>query len=214
MARQAILPDGLKTKSQLMGSLPSAVDLVGTPGKVVLSLEGGTHKDFAIAEQYLQSQMMAWQIVHSEEVTTYYEAVIRGLEQCQSTLVAIIPAWIEVTDKQWVQRMIWPMGRDRTALLCGTWVEQGPAKDLAPHLVTPRTWPGGGFFVGRRNEVYENLRLCMEGEMHDALAKAASMNGWRLWAHPGVRFNKHDHEPHERKTIGQEAGATPAGSNS
>lgn len=206
MAVRGIEPKGQQTKSVIKGSLVSAVDLVGTPGKVVLSLEGGRRMDFEAAEAYLQSQALAWQILHAEEVTSYYEALMRGIEKCQSQLVAVIPAWVEVTDKQWVQRMIYSIGRDPTCLLTGTWQEPGPARDLAPHIVKPRTWPGGDFFVGRRDKLHENLRLCIqEGDFRDQLAKAAAANGWRIWAHPGVRFKSHEHETHERKKAGTKA---------
>lgn len=208
IATRKILVDGSKSTTTIQGSLPSIVDLVGTPGKVVLSLEGGKHRDFEAAESYLQSQLLSWQIVHADEVTSYYDAMMRGLEKCQSQLVAIVPAWIEVVDKQWVQRMIWPIGRDPTCLLTGTWQEQGPAKDLAPHIVNPRVWPGGDFFVARRDKLFENLRLCNQPgvDFKTQLAQAAAANGWRIWSHPGVRFHNHAHEPHEgRKDVGAKA---------
>ena len=73
----------------MKGSLVTAVNLVGTPGKVVLSLEGGNRQSFEPAEAYLQSQALEWQIVHCDEVTSYKEALMRGLEKCQSPLVAV-----------------------------------------------------------------------------------------------------------------------------
>lgn len=203
IASRGLSVKGRATRTVIKGSLPSMVDLIGTPGKVVLSLEGGVHRDFEAAEAYLHSQMLAWQIVHAEEVTSYYEAMMRGLQKCQSQLVAIVPAWIEVVDPQWVQRMIWPIGRDPTALLCGTFAEQGGAKDLAPCILKQRSWPGGDFFVARREKLIQNLLLCNQPDSpwQEQLANAASANGWRIWAHPGIRFNVHPHEPHERKVV-------------
>lgn len=194
----------------IRGSLPSTVDLIGTPGKIVLSLEGGTHQDFEAAEAYLQSQVMAYQICFTEDTTSYYEALMRGLAMCRSSMVAIVPPWIEVKDKQWVQRMIWPLGKDSTALLCGTFSEQGVARTLAPVIMKPRTWPGGDFFVARREKLLENLRLCnqTDTDFTQQLATASASNGWRLWAHPGVRFENHKHELHERKTPRKETGST------
>lgn len=208
IAHRGLDVNGHRTSTVITGSLPAIVDKVGTPGKVVLSIEGGTRQEFESAEAYLQSQALAWQIMHAEEITSYYEAMMRGLEQCQSQLVAVVPAWIEVTDPQWVQRMIWAMGRDPTCLLCGTGPEQGPAKDLAPFILKHRTWPGGDFFVGRRDKVYQNLALCNQPDKswHEQMATAAATNGWRIWAHPGVRFKTHKHTPHERKTVGTQAG--------
>lgn len=214
LAYRGLRPNGQLTEKALMGSLPSAVDLVGTPGKVVVSLEGGDRQDFEPAEAYLQSQALGYEILHHDEVTSYKEAVMRGLERCQSALVAIIPAWIEVTDKQWVQRMMWSIGRDPTCLLCGTWKEQGPAKDLAPHIVGARHWPGGDFFVARREKLWENLMLCQEDDFYDELAKGAAANGWRLWSHPGVRFTNHEHEPHARKSPAKEGGSPVAAADS
>ena len=205
---------GRESQKMVMGSLVTAVDLVGTPGKVVLSLEGGDRQGFEPAEAYLQSQALAWQIVHSDEVTSYKAALMRGLEQCHSPLVAVIPPWIEVNDKLWVQRMIWAIGKDPTCLLCGTYERQGAAKDLAPNIMNPRLWPGGEFFVARRDKLWQNLVLSQEEDFYDELAKAAALNGWRIWAHPGVRFINHDHEDHARKTVGEEAGTTTADSHS
>lgn len=194
---------GLDSKGEvILGSLPSAVDLVGTPGKVVLSLEGGDRQDLEAAEAYLQSQALAWQIVHSDEVTDYKTALRRGLEQCSSPLVAVIPAWVEVKDPIWVTRMTWSITKDPTCLICGTYPEQGPAKDLAPAIMPQRVWPGGDFFVARRDKLQENIRLCNGDDMHDSLAKAASENGWRIWVHPGVRFKVHEHKSHERQKVG------------
>jgi hypothetical protein len=209
IAHRGLDVKGALTTSVIKGSLPSMVDLVGTPGKVVLSLEGGTHHDFEAAEAYLHSQMLAWQIVHANELTSFYEAMMRGLEKCQSQLVAIVPAWVEVTDKQWVQRMIWALGKDPTALLCGTFAEQGGARDLAPCIVQQRAWPGGDFFVARRVKLWENLKLCNQPDKpwQQQLADAASANGWRIWAHAGVRFQVLEHEAHERRsTVGTKAG--------
>jgi hypothetical protein len=207
IAHRTLSVDGARTTSVIHGTLPSIVDLIGTPGKIVLSLEGGTHHDFAAAEAYLQSQAMAWQIVHADDTTTYHEAMMRGLEKCQSTLVAIVPAWVEVTDKQWVQRMIWPLGKDQMALLCGTGSEQGPARDLAPGVVKPRFWPGGEFFVARRLKLLENLKLCNQPgkSWQEQLALSAAANGWRIWTHPGVRFKVHEHEEHGRKKVGTQS---------
>lgn len=210
LAYRGLRPNGTLTEKALLGTLPSAIDLVGTPGKVVVSLEGGDRQSFEPAEAYLMQQALTYQIIHCDEVTGYKEALLRGLEQCQSALVAVIPAWIEVTDKQWVQRMMWSIGKDPTCLLCGTWIEQGPAKDLAPHVVTPRVWPGGDFFVARRQFLWENLKLCQEDLFYDELAQAAAANGWRLWAHPGVRFTNHEHEPHERKSPAEDHELTAA----
>ncbi len=186
--------------NEIEGSLPSVVDLVGTPGKVVLSVQGGDRQDFEAAEAYLDSQALAWQIVHDDEIGDYRDALMRGLEQCQSQLVAVIPPWIEVTDTQWVQRMIWPIGKDQTCLLCGTMQEQGAARDLAPYIVAPRIWPGGDFFVARRQQLVENLVLSQSSDdIYGNLAEDASLNGWRIWAHPGVRFTYHEHHAHTRK---------------
>ena len=183
----------------ITGTLPTTIGLVGTPGKVVLSLEGGNRQDFEAAEAYLEEQALPWQVIHNEgEVTTYREALLRGLEVCKSQLVAIIPPWIEVTDKLWVQRMIWSIGRDPTCLLCCTYEHQGAAKDLAPEILKPRRWAGGEFFVARREKLYENLILGHAEDMYVELAETAALNGWRLWAHPGVRFENHDHEDHPR----------------
>lgn len=210
IAHRGLDVNGARTTSVIRGSLPSMVDLIGTPGKVVLSLEGGVHQDFEAAEAYLHSQMLAWQIVHANEVTSYYEAMMRGLEKCQSQLVAIVPAWVEVTDKQWVQRMMWPIGKDPTALLCGTFSEQGGARDLAPCILRQRTWPGGDFFLARRAKLWENLRLCNQPDKpwQQQLANATAENGWRIWSHPGIRFTTHAHEPHARKTVGTQVGST------
>lgn len=189
----------------IAGSLPSAVDKVGTPGKVVLSIQGGERQDFEAAEAYLDSQALAWQIAHNDEVTTYREALMDGLKQCQSPLVAIIPPWVEVTDPQWVQRMIWPIGKDQTCLLCGTYQEQGGAKDLAPNIVNPRIWPGGDFFVARRDKLIENLILGQTEDLTKELGETAALNGWRIWAHPGVRFNYLEHHAHTRENTPPEA---------
>ncbi len=198
MARRELEMNGAQTKEVILGSLVSTVNLVGHPGKVILSLEGGDRQQFEAAEAYLQEQALTWQIIHNEgEITTYRAALMRGLEQCQSPFVAVVPPWIEVKDSQWVHRMMWAMGRDQTALLVGTYPEQGAAKDLAPHVVTARQWPGGGFFVARRDKLWENIRLGTEEDLHVELAKTAALNGWRLWCHPGVRFATHEHENHQ-----------------
>jgi hypothetical protein len=197
MAHRGLSPNGSLTKSSILGSLPSVVDLVPVAGKVILSLEGGRHQDFEAAEAYLSGQNLTWQIVHNDEVTSYHEALMRGLDQCSSQLVAIVPCWIEVTDPLWVQRMLWPLQTDQTCLLCTTWAEQGPAKDLAPHVATPRKWPGGEILVGRRDTVIEQLRL--SGPNYEDLAKGAAQSGWRIWAHPGIRFTVHEHAHHETR---------------
>lgn len=198
----------------ILGSLPSAIDLVGTPGKVVLSIQGGERQDFEAAETYLENQALAWQIVHNDEIGTYREALIDGLAQCQSQLVAVIPPWIEVTDPQWVQRMMWPIGRDQTCLLCTTYEQQGGAKDLAPNIVTQRVWPGGDFFVARREKLVENLILGQTEDVTKELAEAAALNGWRIWAHPGVRFTYLEHNAHTRKSTTKKAKQPAADSDS
>lgn len=215
MAHRALNPVEVKTDTSVRGSLQSAVDLVPVAGKVILSLEGGKHQDFEAAEAYLASQNLPWQIVHNTEVTSYYEAMMRGLEQCTSPLVAIIPAWIEISDSLWVQRMTWPMQKDQSTLLCTTWAEQGPAKDLAPHIAHPRKWPGGEIILARRAELVGILRLIDPAALYDNLALAVAANGWRLWAHPGIRFKVLEHDLHEaRKTSGRQARKTAASSDS
>lgn len=215
LAHRGLKIDGDKTRAVITGTLPSAVDAVGTPGKVVMSLEGGERQDFEAVESYLASQNLGWQVLHSSEVTSYREAVIRGIEKCESAYVAVIPGWLEVMDPQWVYRMMWPMGQDGSALLCATWAEQGAAKDLAPTVIMPRKWPEGGkFFIARRQQVYENLLLCTADQFEVELGQAASANGWRIWAHPGVRFQVHEHEEHARKTPGESTREQVASSNS
>jgi len=182
----------------IKGSLPSGVSRVPVAGKVILSLEGGKHQDFEAAEAYLKSQNLDWQIVHNDEVTSYSTAMMNGLLECKSGLVAIIPAWCEITDDMWVQRTMWPLQRDQQALLCTTWDEQGPAKDLAPHVAKPRVWPGGEIIIARRAPLVDLLRLIPAGvNFYDEIAKAAVGGGWRIWAHPGMRFRAVEHKEHE-----------------
>jgi hypothetical protein len=195
MAHRA-LSQGAKTDTSVRGALQSAADLVPLAGKIVLSLEGGKHRDFEAAEAYLSSQNLAWQIVHSDEISSYYEALMRGIEHCTSTLLAIIPPWCEITDNLWVQRMTWPLSTDQTALLCTTGREQGPAKDMAPFIAKPRMWPDGEIIVARRAELTEILRLVDPSDFYNNLAKAVALNGWRIWAHPGIRFTRHEHADH------------------
>lgn len=205
LAYRGLKVDGAATREVILGTLPAAINNVGTPGKVVMSLEGGVRQDFESVQAYLESQNLEWEIVHCDEVTSYREAVLRAMNQCTSAYVAVIPAWVELTDKQWVQRMIWPMSKDATALICGTWTEQGPARDMAPHVVGKRSWPGGKFFVGRRMQTHDHLKLCQEDHFEDELATGINANGWRIWAHPGLRFLTHPHEEHARKKARQEA---------
>jgi len=214
MAYRGVKHAGRDTGLSILGSLPSAIDLVGTPGKVVLSLQGGERENFEAAESYLESQALTWQIVHNDEISTYRQALMDGLAQCQSPLVAVIPPWIEVTDPQWVQRMIWSIGKDQTCLLCATYEEQGGAKDLAPNIVNPRIWPGGDFFVARRDKLVENLILGQTEDVTKELAESAALNGWRIWAHPGVRFTYHEHHAHTRKSTPQKARVPAADSDS
>ena len=215
LAHRALNPVGVKTETSVRGSLQSAVDLVPVAGKVILSIEGGKHKDFEAAEAYLASQNLGWQIVHNTEVTSYYETMMRGLEQCTSPLVAIIPAWIEISDPLWVQRMTWPMQKDQSTLLCTTWAEQGPAKDLAPHVATPRKWPGGEIILARRAELAAIIRTVDPADLYGNLALAVAASGWRLWAHPGIRFKVLEHDLHDaRKTDRRKAGQASASSDS
>lgn len=200
MAHRALNPVGTKTDTSVRGSLQSAVDLVPLAGKVILSLEGGKHQDFEAAEAYLASQNLAWQIIHSDEVTSYYEALMRALEHCTSPMLAIIPPWCEIVDPLWVQRMSWTLTTDQSALLCSTWDEQGPAKDLAPHIAKPRVWPGGEIIIARRAELTDIMRLVDPADFYNNLALAVAANGWRIWAHPGIRFNKLEHADHETRT--------------
>lgn len=202
MAHRA-LPTGSESETTIRGALPSAVDRVPTAGKVILSLEGGRHQDFEAAEAYLPTQNLPWQIVHSDEVTGYYPALVRALEQCRNPMVAIIPPWCEIRDDMWVQRMIWPMRTDQAALMCTTWEEQGPAKDLAPHVAKPRIWPGGEIILARRAELAGLLRLVDPNDFYPSLAKTVGLNSWRLFAHPGIRFDRRPHEDHDaaRKAI-------------
>lgn len=197
MAHRALPGPGAKTEAAVRGSLQSAVDLVPLAGKVVLSLEGGRHQDFEAAEAYLSQQNQPWQILHCDEVTGFYQALLRGLEHCTSTLIAIVPPWCEIHDNLWVQRMSWTLSNDQRALLCSTWEEQGPAKDLAPHICKPRVWPGGEIILGRRAELTDILRLVKPEDFYNDLALAVARNGWRLWAHPGIRFERHPHEDHD-----------------
>jgi hypothetical protein len=196
LAYRGLNPNGALTTSTILGSLPSAVGRVPVAGKVILSLEGGKHQDFEAAEAYLSTQNLAWQVVHSSEVTGYYQALMRGLERATSPLVAVVPPWVEITDDLWVQRMTWPMTKDTTALLCGTWGEPGPARDLAPHIVKRRVWPGGDAFIARREALTDILRMSTADNFRESLAGA---NGWQLWAHPGIRFKVLEHEQHEAK---------------
>lgn len=195
MAHRSI--DPAKGEAAIRGALPSAVDLVPTAGKVLLSLEGGRHQSFEAAEAYLSTQNLPWQIVHSDEVTTYHRALLRGLEHCKSPLVAIIPPWIEIKDKLWVQRMVWTLSSDPRSLLCTTGTEQGPAKDLAPFICLPRKWPGGEIIFGRRDPLTGILRMVKRDNFYDNLARAVDAAGWRLWSHPGIRFERLEHEDHD-----------------
>lgn len=202
MAYRGLNPNGASTQSSILGSLPAAVDRTTLNGKVVLSLEGGKHQNFEAAEAYLATQNLPSQIVLCSEITTYHEALIRGLEQCTSELVAVIPPWIEIADDLWVQRLTWAFTKDPTCLLCGTWPEQGPARDMPPHIVKPRVWPGGDMFVARRRMLLDLLRLATDGNFQEALVNA---NGWRVWAHPGIRFKALEHDDHNprKKTRGK-----------
>jgi hypothetical protein len=197
------------------GALPSAIDLVPVAGKVILSIEGGKQQDFEAAEAYLSSQNLEWQIVHNDVVTTYRETMMRALEECTAPLVAIIPGWCEVSDPMWVQRMMWPLQRDQQALLCTTGEEQGAAKDLAPFVALPRKWPGGELILARRAPLLAILRLSTGEDFHQSLALSAASNGWRIWSHPGIRFQNLEHDNHEaRKTSGRQARKTAASSDS
>lgn len=196
MAHRALPSSTRKDETEIRGSLPSAVDSVPVAGKVILSLEGGRHQDFEAAEAYLDSQVLPWQVVHSDEISDYHQAMVRGLAQCTSPVVAIIPAWCEVLDQMWVQRMTWPLSHDQGALLCTTGREQGPAKDLAPFPCKPRIWPEGEIIVGRRTELAGFLALSDPGDFYNDLARAVARNSWRIWAHPGIRFERHPHEDH------------------
>lgn len=211
MAHRGLTTNGALTQSSILGCLPAAVSRTTLNGKIVLSLEGGKHKDFEAAEAYLDSQNLPWQIVHSDVVTTYREALIRGIEQCSSPMVAVIPSWIEITDPLWVQRMTWAFSKDAACLLCGTGPEEGPARDMAPFVAKPRVWPGGDFFVARRQDLVDMLRLATEGEFYDPLVRA---NAWRVWVHPGVRFKIHEHDDHKQSEKAQGTVGSSAGSDS
>jgi hypothetical protein len=214
MAHRTLPPEGGDAVSVLAGSLPSAVDLVPVAGKVILSLEGGRHRDFEAAEHYLQGQNLEWQIIFNTDVTSYKQALLRALEQCKSPLVAIVPPWCEIKDPLWVQRMRWPMEKDQLTLLCTTGEEQGPAKDLAPFVATPRRWPGGEIIFARRVELTALLTLIQDESFYETLAKDAAAASWHIWCHPGIRFNLHPHEPHEPKSKSRaQSQRRPAGSN-
>lgn len=199
LAHRGLNPIRGNPDTSVRGSLQSAVDLVPVAGKVVLSLEEGKHQDFEAAEAYLSSQNLPWKILLSDELEGYYTAVMRGLEHCTSTLVAIIPPWCEIVDPLWVQRMTWPLSTDQRALLCTTGLEQGPAKDMAPFIAKPRMWPDGEIIVARRAELTDIMRLVNPADFYGSLAMAVDSNGWRLWAHPGIRFNRHEHADHEAR---------------
>lgn len=213
MAHRALNPIGGNPDTSVRGSLQSAVDRMSINGKVILSLEGGLHPDFEAAESYLHTQNLPWQILHNEEITNYHGALMLGLEHCSSPMVAIIPPWTEIVDSIWVQRMLWPMQTDPTALLCTTWEEQGPAKDLAPHVAMPRKWPGGEIIVGHRQVLIDQLRV--SGSDYDKLAVGVAAAGWRVWAHPGIRFNLLEHDNHHeaRPETRRTAGSATAGSD-
>lgn len=198
MAHRGLSPIASETDTAVRGSLQSAVDLVPMAGKVILSLEDGQHRDFEAAEAYLSGQNLPWQILHNDEgVDGYYTALMRALEKCSSALVAIVPPWCEVTDNLWVQRMTWCLSNDPRSLLVTTGEKQGPARDLAPFICVPRKWPGGEIILGRRAELTDILRLLDPADFYANLAKAVDRSGWRLWCHPGIRFNHHPHSQHE-----------------
>jgi len=203
MAHRSIDPKG---SPSIRGSLPSAINLVPVAGKVILSLEEGKHQDFEAAEAYLATQNLPWQIIHNTEITSYYETLMRGLEHCSQAMVAIIPAWCEITDPLWVQRLTWPMSKDAGSLLCTTGEQEGPAKDLAPFTAKPRKWPGGDIIVARRAELEGILRMVNPDNLYSNLATAIDAASWRLWSHPGIRFQNHPHDNHEaRKKTGRQA---------
>jgi hypothetical protein len=205
MAHRAVKAVNGESKTSIVGSLVSAVDRTPLAGKVVLSLEGGKHQDFEAAEAYLGTQNLPWQIILSDEITGYHQAVLRGLEKCAAPVVAIIPPWQEIVDDLWVQRMSWCLQRDMASLLCTTWEQEGPAKDLAPHVAQPRKWPGGRIILGRREDLTNIWRLIGPEDLYANLAEAAATGSWRIWAHPGIRFNSLEHETYE----GQKTGAKP-----
>jgi hypothetical protein len=199
MAHRSMAVTGRVAAECIAGSLPSIVNLASMPGKVVLSLEGGNRQDFEAAEAYLQEQKLQWQIIHNSEVTNYHQALLAGLAECRSPLVAVVPPWVEVKDPQWAHRMVWALRKDPSALLVGTHEVQGTAKDLAPYVGKPRMWPGGEFFVARREAIEQNIKLVAAESMHADLARNSSLNSWRIWVHPGVRFQTHEHEDHSRR---------------
>ena len=212
LAHRSLDPKG---EPIISGSLPSAVNLVPVAGKVILSLEGGKHQDFEAAEAYLASQNLERQIIHNTEVTSYREAMMLALGECTAPLVAIIPAWCEVSDPMWVQRMMWPMQRDQQALLCTTGEEQGAAKDLAPFVALPRMWPGGKLILARRTPFVDSLRLSTGEDFYESIAQSATKNGWHIWAHPGIRFQNLEHDNHEaRKKNRSKSRTAPAHSDS
>jgi len=147
-------------------------------------------------------------------VTDYYEALMLGLGKCTAPLVAIVPPWIMIVDNLWVQRMAWCLSTDQTALLTTTGETQGPAKDLAPFIAHPRKWPGGELIVARRAEFEATLRLCNKDDLYVSLAKACASGSWRIWCHPGIRFETLTHENHERQTSRRKAGSSAPSSHS
>jgi 2-polyprenyl-6-methoxyphenol hydroxylase-like FAD-dependent oxidoreductase len=122
-----------------------------------------------------------------------YVAAIRAAQLGMKVAV------VEVKDPQWAHRMVWALRKDPTALLVGTHEAQGTAKDLAPYVGKPRMWPGGEFFVARREAIEQNIKLVAAESMHADLARNSSLNSWRIWVHPGVRFQTHEHEDHSRR---------------
>lgn len=215
MAHRALNHDASKSEPSIKGALQSAVSSIPLQGKVILSLEGGKHQDFEAAEAYLSSQSLPWQIIHSDEVTSYHECVLRGLEEAKSPHVAIIPPWVNITDQRWVQRMMWCLQKDPQALLCSTWEKTGPAKDLAPHVATPRRWPGGDIILGRRHDITTYWRMADPKEIYNCIATDAQTGGWRIWAHPGISFDVEEHEEHEprKKTRKSRQGSSTGGNS-
>jgi len=207
MAHRALKVTGQEAETHIHGSLPAAVSCTPLAGKVVLTLEGGKHQDFEASEAYLSTQNLPWQILLNDEVTTYQKAVVRGLMHCTAPMIAIVPVHQTIRDAMWVQRMSWCLQKDPKALLCTTWEAQGPAKDLAPHVATPRRWPGGEIILARRQEFTDIFALLDDAKLYENLATAAAAQSWRIWAHPGIRFDTHEEQEDRPK-------ARPAAANS
>lgn len=180
------------------GAMPFSEQYVDVPHRIIVSAEGGSRSDLATIESWLNGWGSEWKIVHNAEVTSWDEAMMRGLAQAKNKFVAVIPPWFHIKDKRWFGKMQAPFNKDNLAMLAASLKEPGKSFTIPPFVLDRHKHPQGPMFVTRLNALQELAPIPPCKNWLEEYSANIQRAGGRRWEVQSVGFELQEHEEHRK----------------